>query len=71
MSAGLVTSTVTPGSTAPDVSLTVPEIVDVCADALADKSAQHATTLRTRETNFNISSPFKENNSVSNPNAPV
>ena len=34
ISAGLDTSTVTPGSTPPDASLTVPEMVLVCADAI-------------------------------------
>ena len=35
ISAGLDTSTVTPGSTPPDASLTVPVIVLVCAEATA------------------------------------
>jgi hypothetical protein len=39
MSAGLLTSTVTPGSTAPDVSLTVPAIALVCADAIVGVNA--------------------------------
>jgi hypothetical protein len=34
MSAGLDTSTVTPGSTPPEASLTVPVIALVCADAI-------------------------------------
>ncbi len=39
ISAGLEASTVTPGSTAPDVSLTTPPIALVCADAAAGSSA--------------------------------
>jgi hypothetical protein len=42
MSAGLDASTVTPGSTAPDVSLTMPAMV-ACAKAVAGVNAITAT----------------------------
>src|SRR5438093_13596388 len=48
ISAGLETSTVTPGSTAPDVSLTVPAMLLVCADAAAGSSVRSATPPRIR-----------------------
>ena len=44
MRAGLAASTVTPGSTAPDVSLTTPAIplaVPCCADAAPGSSSAH------------------------------
>src|SRR5215475_15046706 len=44
MSAGLETSTVTPGSTAPDVSLTSPAMPLVCADAVSGRSSASAAT---------------------------
>src|SRR5688572_12612561 len=43
MSAGLEASTVTPGSTAPDASLTVPTM-EPCAKALAGARTRHAST---------------------------
>src|SRR5438874_1927453 len=49
MSAGLAASTVTPGSTAPDASLTVPAIAPVpCADAMVGSSASHTAAATTR-----------------------
>src|SRR6185436_16859712 len=42
MSTGLDASTVTPGSTAPDASLTVPTI-DACANAIVGTSTNPAT----------------------------
>src|SRR5437016_2219528 len=45
MSAGLAASTVTPGSTAPDESLTVPAIT-ACAEAAVGMSAIHASNVR-------------------------
>ena len=48
ISAGLDASTVTPGSTAPDVSLTVPAIALVCADATAGSSASSAAAKMNR-----------------------
>jgi hypothetical protein len=42
MSEGLAASTVTPGNTAPDVSLTVPEMALVWADAAAGMNASSA-----------------------------
>ena len=46
MSTGLLASTVTPGSTAPDVSFTVPVIV-ACANAMVGTSTASATTCTT------------------------
>ena len=43
ISAGLATSTVTPGSTPPESSRTVPEIVLVCADAASGHNTRHAS----------------------------
>src|SRR5216684_615811 len=43
INAGLEASTVTPGSTAPDVSLTTPPMALVCADATAGSRASSAT----------------------------
>ncbi len=51
ISAGLETSTVTPGSTPPDASLTVPVIVLVCAEAndrREDESEKYKATYRER-----------------------
>ena len=42
MSAGLLASTVTPGITAPVVSLTTPAIPLACANAVAGKTIAHA-----------------------------
>src|SRR5438477_10118798 len=41
MRAGLETSTVTPGNTAPDVSFTTP-VIDACANATAGNRTRHA-----------------------------
>ena len=46
MSAGLDASTVTPGSTAPDASLTMPAMALVCAHAAAGSSANRAAPKR-------------------------
>ena len=43
ISSGLDASTVTPGSTAPDESLTTP-VIDACANAAAGTSAQTSTS---------------------------
>jgi hypothetical protein len=50
MRAGLDASTVTPGRTAPDVSLTVP-VIDACANAKVGNSTANAAagTIRTNE----------------------
>src|SRR5687767_11858199 len=55
ISAGLDTSTVTPGSTAPDPSVTMPAIVACCADAnvgratlKADAASRRSSTRRMR-----------------------
>src|SRR5262249_4539976 len=56
ISAGLLTSTVTPGSTAPDASLTVPAMVLVCADATIGQSVSHTTPTMIREANVRIPS---------------
>src|SRR6186713_230897 len=45
MSAGLAASTVTPGSTAPDVSRTTPVML-LCAEAEADRTRNDDTTTR-------------------------
>src|SRR5262245_44192879 len=45
MSAGLVASTVTPGSTAPEASLTVPAMT-ACAAAVAGRSAKQTQIAR-------------------------
>jgi hypothetical protein len=50
MSAGLDASTVTPGSTAPDVSLTTPAIALVCASAVAGSSPSSAAAKVNRAT---------------------
>src|SRR2546425_10557970 len=53
--AGLAASTVTPGSTPPEASLTTPAIplaVACCAEAAGDSSNTHMTTLRTTPTTF-------------------
>src|SRR5262245_40394671 len=47
MSAGLAASTVTPGSTAPDVSFTTPAM-DACACAVAGTSSRHAKAANRR-----------------------
>jgi hypothetical protein len=47
MSTGLLASTVTPGSTAPDVSFTVP-VIDACANAMVGMSTASATTCTIR-----------------------
>ena len=44
ISAGLAASTVTPGSTAPDASLTTPAMALVCADATAGSDRSSAAT---------------------------
>ena len=44
MSAGLDASTVTPGSTAPDESLTTP-VMEACANAMAGTSTNDAIAL--------------------------
>src|SRR6185503_20673093 len=51
ISAGLVTSTVTPGSTAPDVSVTTPatDALMVCASAHAAASATQTTRVKSLE----------------------
>src|SRR5262245_9161479 len=49
MSAGLAASTVTPGSTAPELSLTIP-VIDACACANAGAIANMNTTRRTHWT---------------------
>src|SRR4030095_3686024 len=51
ISTSLAASTVTPGKTAPEVSLTMPAIV-LCADAVDGRSASRATTPRARTANF-------------------
>src|SRR2546422_11727036 len=48
ISAGLAASTVTPGRTAPDVSLTVPAMVLVWADATTGNNARHAAAMNNR-----------------------
>ena len=48
ISAWLAASTVTPGSTAPDVSLTMPAMA-LCACAAAGHRARHPSTKRTRQ----------------------
>ena len=50
MSAGLAASTVTPGSTAPDVSLTVPATALVCANAATGSSIRSAAPNMVRAT---------------------
>src|SRR5690348_1579903 len=69
MSAGLATSTVTPGSTAPVSSVAVPAIVPVCAKAAAGHPASsptHATRLRTN-LRMLLSSPKVRDLSERNP----
>src|SRR5580765_7636081 len=44
ISTGLAASTVTPGNTAPDVSLTTPVMVD-WAEAIVGRMARHAPTI--------------------------
>src|SRR3989442_11653158 len=56
MSAGLDTSTVTPGSNAPDASLTVPAIVLVWADAITGQRESHATPTMIRDANIRMPS---------------
>src|SRR4029453_3783164 len=51
ISTSLAASTVTPGRTAPEVSLTMPAIV-LCADAVDGTSASRATTPRARTANL-------------------
>src|SRR5258706_9390158 len=51
--AGLATSTVTPGSTAPDVSFTVPAIVPVWADATTGNESR-AAVHTIQQTRFRI-----------------
>src|SRR5215510_8698505 len=46
MSAGLAASTVTPGSTAPVVSLTVPAMVPLARDCASEKSGQRTAQIR-------------------------
>src|ERR1700676_2439957 len=45
ISAGLATSTVTPGSRAPETSLTSPAMVLVCAEAATGSSTRHVATI--------------------------
>ncbi len=56
ISAGLAASTVTPGSTAPDVSFTVPAMALVCADATAGRNASRRR--REHETCKRAHAPF-------------
>jgi hypothetical protein len=44
INAGLDASTVTPGKTAPDVSLTTPVMDDCCADVMAGRSTRSSET---------------------------
>src|SRR5262249_37764835 len=60
MSAALDASTVTPGSTAPDVSLTVPAIALVCAETTAGSSARQ-TAPRTMRAKLRIPIPPDQN----------
>jgi hypothetical protein len=53
ISAGLATSTVTPGRTAPDASLTTPAIALVCAAAIAG-AATHDSPSKVRNNNLRI-----------------
>src|SRR5436190_5935117 len=55
ISAGLDASTVTPGSTPPELSLTTPAIpldVGACADAVTGNSSAHIMMLRPTPTTF-------------------
>jgi hypothetical protein len=49
INAGLDTSTVTPGSTPPDPSLTVPEMVLVCAEAATGTSTSIRSAIQRSE----------------------
>src|SRR5262245_818785 len=51
MSAGLAASTVTPGSTAPDVSRTTPAI-DACANTVDGRTRNATSTVAARNTIF-------------------
>src|SRR5688572_6291111 len=66
MSTGLLASTVTPGSTAPDVSFTVPVIV-ACANAMVGMSTARATRCPIR-TNARITYP-PDSNALQRPRA--
>src|SRR5229473_6743307 len=62
MSAGLAASTVTPGSTAPEASVTTPEMLAAlvpCADAGAGTSSRHATVQRARHAPRYMKSSFE------------
>src|SRR5713226_52771 len=62
MSAGLAASTVTPGSTAPEASVTTPETLAAlvpCADAGAETSSRHATVQRARHAPRYMKSSFE------------
>src|SRR5439155_16944570 len=56
ISTSLAASTVTPGSTAPEVSFTRPAIV-LCADAPPGRNASRATTPRIRTATFALIGP--------------
>jgi hypothetical protein len=58
MSAGLATSTVTPGNAPPDSSLTIPEIALVCAPATTGHISSDTTT-RVRNNDLRMYSPFQ------------
>src|SRR4029453_3105963 len=59
MSASLVASTVTPGSTAPVVSLTTP-VMALWADAVAGQTATHASPTTNPKATVRIDSSFVE-----------
>src|SRR5262245_58212038 len=60
MSAGLDTSTVTPGNAPPDSSFTTPEIeVPVCADAATGPMTHNRARTVGSNNNLRISSPFQ------------
>ena len=59
MSAGLATSTVTPGSTAPEASRTTPAMLLVCAAAIAGATT-HDSARNVCNHNLRITQPLSE-----------
>jgi hypothetical protein len=57
ISAGLATSTVAPGRTAPDASLTIPAIA-LCARAMPGTTSTHTTVSARHLTSVRINLPF-------------
>jgi hypothetical protein len=70
MSAGLATSTVTPGSTAPDVSLTSPAIPLVWADAASGRSSAKTDPTNIRNASLRMLKASSENDTHHHENDP-